>query len=105
VHFADALLDDSPDGSAPPGVKNPHGTVLGIDEYDRKAVCGLDSEQNSGGVGEQAIAGELFLGWFENTMNEIGMNLTQRDQWPEFLPRGCADLTFKRRPVSLYCRT
>ncbi len=105
AHFTHPFLDDSPDRTAPPGVKNTHGTVFGIDEHDRKAVGSLNAEQDSGSVGDQAVAGELFLEWFENTMNEIRMNLAQSDPWPEFLARDSADLTFKRRAVSLYCGT
>ena len=79
AHFTHPFLDDSPDGSAPPGVKNPHGAVLGIDEHNRKAVGSLYTEQDFRCAGDQAIAGKLFLGRFRYTMNEIGMNLAQSD--------------------------
>ncbi len=79
AHFTDPLLDDSVDCPAPAGMKNAHRAMFGIDKHDRKAVGGLDGEQNSGCVGDQTVAGKRFSRWFRYTMDEIGMNLPQGD--------------------------
>ncbi len=79
AQFTNTFLDDSFDGAAPAGMEDSDGTALGVHEHDRKAVSGLDGEQESGSIGDQAVAGELFLGRFRDTVNEIGMNLAQCD--------------------------
>jgi len=77
AHFTNTFLDDSFHGATPAGMEDSDGPALGVHEHDRKAVSGLDTEQESGSISDQAIADKLSLGRFRDTVDEIGMNLAQ----------------------------
>src|SRR5579884_2604293 len=58
AHLADSLLHDARHGASPPRVEGAHCSEFSIDNQDRHAVGGLDSEQQARGGGDEAIARE-----------------------------------------------
>ncbi len=80
MHLANAFFNDALDSSAPAGVENSNGAVLGIDQNHGQAVGGENSQQNSGGIGDQAVAGEWFAGDLRNTVDDVGVDLAKGDE-------------------------
>jgi hypothetical protein len=96
-------------------VEPSHRTPFRVDENDGEAIRGLDAEVQTRRCGNESIAGELRGRRRVDEMDDVGMNLAQRDQWPALgvrLSRGCswdflsfaaerADFMQKRGAVSL----
>src|SRR5882724_1865673 len=79
-HFAHALLNNAPQRAAPSGMEHAHSLAFRIDENDRQAIGGLHAKDKAGGISDDAVANQLGLGHGRDGVNEIRMNLTQRNQ-------------------------
>jgi len=84
-HLPHSLLDDSLHCASPAGVEDAYRATFRIHQNDWQAVSGLNTQKKTRRAGDEAIAHELLLDWFGNTVNEIGMNLARRDQRPAIL--------------------
>lgn len=94
AHFSYTFFNDALHGAAPAGVEDTYCMALGVDQDDGEAVGGLDREQKSRGAGDEAIAGKLMGRDADDAVDEVGMNLAQRNQGPRFalgeiLDEGC----------------
>jgi hypothetical protein len=103
AHFADSFLDDALHGTAPSGVKNSYSAAFAIDENDGKAIGRLHGNDDSRGVGDETVTGEgLTLRFaFIDAMDQVGMNLAQRNQWPTFASAQNAQFFEKKFSVAL----
>jgi hypothetical protein len=104
AHLAHSLFDDALHGSAPARMKNADRAILGVCHDYGQTISGLDRHQNSGGRRDQTVANEWMSGEGFDWMNEVRMDLTQRDQGPrmfaarsKFLKK-CRAVAFNRRP-------
>jgi len=88
-HLAHTLFDNAFYRSAPPGVKNAHRPILGVDDNYWQAIRREHGKQKSRCVGDQAIASERMFGSLRDTVNKIGMNLAQIHQAPPRLAALC----------------
>ena len=86
-----------------PAWNTPTARLLGIYENDRQAIGSLDAEKNTGRAGDEAIADQRFFRHAGDAVDEVGMNLTQRDQRPRLLAGGSAEPEHKGRPVPFDC--
>ena len=82
-----------------------NGPAFCVHQNDRQAIGGQNGEQQAGGLGDQAVAGESRFGDFRNAMNKIGVNLAHGDQRPlaalpdgSQLPEKCGPILFHRPP-------
>jgi len=73
-------------------VEHSHSSLLGIYQNDRQAIGCLDGEENAGHTGDEAIANQRFLWQPSNTVDEIGVNLAQGNDGPQFFTAGGAEL-------------
>jgi hypothetical protein len=88
AHAADPIFDDSPDGSAPPGVERSNGFSPAIGNQNRNAIGSLDPDQESGLAAHDAVplAGMLPAGEpggvHDRTLGDedAGMDLAERDE-------------------------
>ena len=86
LQLADGFDDDAPEGTAPAGMNGGDGALLGIDEENRNAVGGLDAQEEAGAVGDGGIALAGLGRRGVDQMDDIGMDLLQRNE----LEIGCA---------------
>ena len=106
-HLAHTLLHDSLDGAAPAGMEDADGVMLRIHQNDWEAVSSLDGNEQAGRTGDQAIARERLLGNVIDAVNDVGMNLPQGYDRPEWLfyagspGRRCSQVPQENRTVSL----
>ena len=77
------------------------GSALAVDQNDRQAIGSLHRKQNSRRAGDQAIADKWCRRRFCDAMDEIGMDLSQRDQRPRFLPSHHPNAAEKRLAIAL----
>ncbi len=63
-------------------VKHSRGAVFGVDEDNGKAVGGLNADQQSRSRRDQSIAKKLSFRRSVDEVDDVGMKLTQRHQWP-----------------------
>ena len=115
MHLAHSLFHNALDRAPPARVEHAHGAPLRVDENHRQAIRGLNAEKQTRRRCDESIAGELRCRRRVDEMDDVGMNLAQRDQWPALgvrLSRGCswdflsfaaerADFMQKRGAVSL----
>ncbi len=80
VHLADGFDDDALERAAPAGVNGGDGTLFRIDEENRDAIGGLDAQEEAGTVGGGGIAGARFGRRGVEKMDDVGMDLFQRDE-------------------------
>ena len=64
-------------------MKYADGAMLGVDQNYGEAVGGLDCEQRPGMAVIRPSSGEGFVGGCVDAVNDVGMNLTERDEGPE----------------------
>ena len=81
-HHADAFFHDALYCPAPSGMKRAHSFLLCVDQQDREAIGGENAERHAGEISDQAIAHQPIRLARANNMNNIGMNLSHRDQRP-----------------------
>lgn len=77
VHLAHTFFDDPLNRSAPAGMKDAYGPVLGIDQNHGKAIGGQNTEQDSRSVGYQAIAGKRIIWDLTDQVNDVGVDLAE----------------------------
>ena len=80
LHLADSLDHNARQGAAPAGVNSGDGTLFGVDEENGDAIGGLDAQEEARAVrgGGIALADLLWPG--VEMMNDIGMDLLERDK-------------------------
>src|SRR5208337_3032926 len=83
-HLADTLLDDALDRAAPAGVKNAGSPPFPIHKNDGKAIGSLHRQEQSRRVRDQAVASQRLVRHAINSMDQIRMNLPQRNERPAF---------------------
>jgi hypothetical protein len=76
----------------------------GVNEDDRKAICGLNAKQQAGRRGDKTIPDELLGWWRVDEMNDVGVNLAEGHKRPNILARVNANVAKESRPVALDCR-
>jgi hypothetical protein len=85
AHFSDTFFDDALYRAAPAGVEDADSAVPGVSDDDWQAVGGLDGEKKARSAGDESVACELVFGNSGDAVNEVGVNLAERDQGPGFL--------------------
>src|SRR5271154_5672018 len=83
AHLARSLLDRALDRPPPACVKHSNSAPLGINENDGQAIRGLNSQQQTGSRGDQAIANKVRFSRGVNSIDKVGVNLAQRNQRPK----------------------
>ena len=81
-HLADTFLDDALDRAAPPGVKNADSPPFPIRQNDGKAIGGLHGHEQSRSVRDNSVSGQRLFRHAVDAMDQIRMNLPQRNQRP-----------------------
>lgn len=89
AHPRNPLLENSPSGSLPAGMKNPYGAVVGIDQHDGHTIGGLNSEPYSGAIGKHPVAGGLFCLKVLDAPDLRRVDLVEFLQWPPGGSCGC----------------
>jgi hypothetical protein len=82
LHFTNTFFYDPLHRASPSGMKHTNGVPLRIREDYWKAVSGQNGEENVGSAGDEAVAGQRFFWNSGDAVDEIGMNLSQGDDWP-----------------------
>lgn len=103
AHFSHAFLDNTQDRAAPAGVEDSHRSVLSIDKNYGQTIGGLNGEQKSGSCGDQAVAGQLFVRHVSYTMDQVGVDLAQRDQRSGPITPQCPEFSQESGAVALHC--
>ena len=81
LHLADGFDDDAPERAAPAGVNGGDGALFRIDEENRDTVGGLDAKEKAGAVGGGGIASARFAECGVETVDNVGMDLSQRNEF------------------------
>jgi len=84
AEFADSFFNDALDGAAPSGVENTDCTALSVSDDDGNAIGGEYGQEQSRSIGDEAVAGKWVLRDTIEMVDQVGMNLTERDKRPEF---------------------
>jgi len=74
------------------------GSLFGVDEENRDAVGGLDAQEEAGSIGGGGVAAAGFGGGGVEKVDDIGMDLLERDQFEV----GCAEGRLKAAAVLEY---
>jgi len=90
AHFSYAFFNDALHGAAPARVEHSYGVALSVGKDDRQAVGRLDRQEEARCAGDEAIAHQLVFWNAGDAMNEVRVNLAERDQRPR--------LPFRERP-------
>ena len=85
----------------PARMDDTHRMGLLVDKNDGQAIRRLDRKQNSWRASNQPVANQRMFWHLVHTMNQIGVNLPQRDERPELAFVPGTQLFEKRRPVPL----
>src|SRR5260370_11555649 len=80
LHLADGFDDDAGESAAPTGMNGGDGALFRVDEENRDTVGGLDAEEEPGTICDGGIAAARFGGCGVEKMNDIGMDLLQRNE-------------------------
>jgi len=80
LHLADSLDHNARQGAAPAGVNGGDGTLFGVDEENGDAIGGLDAQEEARAVRGGGIALADLLWPSVEMMNDIGMDLLERDE-------------------------
>ena len=80
MHFPNAFFYDPPGRPSPAGMKNTHGLAFGIDKDTRHAISGEHRQSEAGGLGNEAVSGERFVGGCGNVVDDIRVDLTHSYQ-------------------------
>src|ERR1041385_419604 len=86
-HAAHAFFHDALHRPAPSGMEGAHSFYLCIDEQNWEAVGGENAQHDATQISHHAIAHKLFRFARANNMNDVRMNLAQRDQRPRLALR------------------
>jgi hypothetical protein len=82
-------------------VKNPDRFTLDVRQNYRQTVGVLDGEENARLPRDQAVARDWSCSNFGDAVDEIRMNLAERDEWLGLLAIDRANLPQKRISVAL----
>lgn len=96
-HQAQPFFRNARYRATPAGVKCSHSFVFCICQQDRKTVSGEDAERDSGDIGDESITGKSFLGKRGDDVNDVRVDLAQRDQI-----RRCPEYGEKTAAVELH---
>src|SRR5260370_826651 len=80
LHLADGFYDDALEGAAPAGMYGGDGPPFRVDEENGDTVGGLDAEEESGAVGGGGVAAAGFRGCSVEKMDDVRMDLLERDK-------------------------
>ncbi len=80
LHLANGFDDDALEGAAPAGVNGSDRAFSGVDEKNRDAIGALDAEEKSGAVRGGGIAAARLGRWGLEKMDDVGMDLLERDE-------------------------
>ena len=81
LHPADGFDDDAGESAAPTGMNGGDGALFRVDEENRDAVGGLDAQEEPGTICDGGIASAGFGGCGVEKVNDIGMDLLERDEF------------------------
>jgi hypothetical protein len=79
-HFSDGFSDNAAEGAAPPGVHGSDGALLEINEENGYTVGSLHTEEQVGLIRSRGIAATRFAWRSIEKMDNIGVNLFERDE-------------------------
>jgi hypothetical protein len=65
-------------------MKYANGLLFGIDDDDGKAIGGQHCEKNARSASNEAVSREIVAGTFRDAVDNVGVNLSARDQRPIF---------------------
>ena len=80
LKLAYGFFDDARESATPTGVDCGDGAAPRVDKENRDTVGGLNAEKKAGRAGDGGIAFAGFLGSGTEEMNDVGMNLPERDE-------------------------
>ena len=80
LHLADGFYHDAGEGATPAGVNGRDGAIFRVDEENGNAIGGLDSEEEAGTVSGGGVAAARLRGWGIEKMDDVGMDLPERDE-------------------------
>src|SRR5579862_607775 len=86
AHLTDPFFGNAFHRTPPPGMKNSDRTTSRVDQDERKAIGRLDGHEQSRRVGDNPVTGERLLRHTIDGVNQIGVDLANRDQWPAVPP-------------------
>src|ERR1700693_2900830 len=101
-HFSHALFNNALDRSPPTGVEDSYRSALNIHQHDRQTIRSPDTQQHPRSLRQQTIACELFVRRLTHAMNQIRVDLPQRDQRPRLPTLHESKLAEKSSAVALY---
>jgi hypothetical protein len=81
THPSQSLFYDALNGSPPTGVKHANGAMPGIYENDGQAIRSLNPEYQTRSRRDQAVADKVRVSRCIDEMDDVGMNLAERNQW------------------------
>jgi hypothetical protein len=87
LHLADGFDDDALERAAPASMNGGDGTPFEVDQEKGDAVGGLDGQEEAGAVGGGGVALAGFCRCGVEKVDDIGMDLFQRDEFEV----GCAE--------------
>jgi len=80
LHLADGFDDDAGESAAPAGMNGGDGALFRIDEENRDAIGGLDAQEEPGTICDGGISAARLGGCCVEKMDDIGMDLLERDE-------------------------
>lgn len=80
LHGADSFGDDAGECATPTGVDGGDGALLGIDKEDWNTVGSLHGEEEARTIGEQGVPAAGFGGCGIENVDDVGVDLLQRDK-------------------------
>ena len=88
LHAANSLLGDARECAAPTGMSSGDYTLFGIDDDNGNTVGSLNAEQQASDVCEGSISLAGVGGRLREKMNDVGVDLLQREQGKVFGGQG-----------------
>ena len=80
LHLADGFDDDALKRATPASVNGGDGALFRVDEENGDAIGGLDSEEKAGAIRGGGVATAKFGRWGVEKMDDIGMDLLERNE-------------------------
>ena len=105
MHLAHTFLHDPFYGPTPARVKDSHRPAFCVHQNDGQAIGGQNCEQQTRGLGDQAVAREPRLADLRNAMNEVRVNLAQGNQRPLAPLAGWLRLCGRNLQAARFCST
>ncbi len=81
LHLADGFDDDALESAAPAGMNGGDGALFRIDQENRDAIGGLDTQEKPGTVCDGGVPSARFGGCGVEKVDDVGMDLLERNEF------------------------